>query len=165
MSLAREVGRRIRALRRRRGLTQAALAERIDRSEVALRAIERGASAPSFATLERLVQALDVPAAGLFPPLRKGDDARPETERRAREVAAVTALAHSFDDPDLALALALLGAVAEAASAPPNPMSASRAVLGESRKPSLVSGSPSGRAARTASTASSLAQPASPTLT
>jgi transcriptional regulator with XRE-family HTH domain len=82
MSLAREVGRCIRALRRRRGLTQAALAERIDRSEV---------------------------------PLRAGDDARPETERRAREVAAVTALAHSFDDPDLALAVALLGAVAKAA--------------------------------------------------
>ena len=116
MSLAREVGRCVRALRRRRGLPQAALAELIGRSEVALRSIERGASAPSFATLERLMVALDVPAAGLFPPLRKSDDARPETERRAREVAAVTALAHSFDDPDLTLALALLGAVAKAAT-------------------------------------------------
>jgi transcriptional regulator with XRE-family HTH domain len=115
MSLAREVGHCIRALRRRRGLTQAALADMIDRSEVSLRAIERGASAPSFVTLERLMVALDVPAAGLFPPVRAGDDARPATERRAREVAAVTALARSFDDPDLALALALLSAVAKAA--------------------------------------------------
>jgi transcriptional regulator with XRE-family HTH domain len=115
MSLTREVGHCIRALRRRRGLTQAALAERIDRSEVSLRAIERGASAPSFETLERLMRALDVPAVGLFPPVRAGDDVQPETERRAREVATVTALAHSFDDPDLALAVALLGAVAKAA--------------------------------------------------
>jgi transcriptional regulator with XRE-family HTH domain len=87
----------------------------IDRSEVAVRAIERGASAPSFETLERLTQALDVPAAGLFPPVRAGDDARPETERRAREIAALTALARSFDDPDLTLALVLLSAVAKAA--------------------------------------------------
>lgn len=116
MPLARDVGRCIRALRRQRGLTQAALAERIDRSEVTLRAIVRGASAPSFATLERLMVALDVPAAALFPPIRQDDGARPETERRAREVAAVAALAYGFDDPDLTLALALLGAVAKAAT-------------------------------------------------
>jgi transcriptional regulator with XRE-family HTH domain len=115
MTLTREVGHCVRALRKRRGLTQAALAELIDRSEVAVRAIERGASAPSFETLERLALALDIPAAGLFPVVRAGDEARlRETERRAREVAAVTALARSFDDPDLALALALLTAVARA---------------------------------------------------
>ena len=117
VGLARELGRCVRALRRRRGLTQAALAELIDRSEVSVRAIERGASAPSFNTLERLTQALDVPAAEFFPPLRPGDGARVrDTERRAREVAAITALARSFDDPDLALTLALVTAVAEAAS-------------------------------------------------
>lgn len=115
MTLTRAVGRCVRALRKRRGLTQARLAELIDRSEVSVRAIERGASAPSFETLERLALALDIPAAGLFPVVRPGDEARlRETERRAREVAAVTALARSFDDPDLALALALLTAVARA---------------------------------------------------
>lgn len=115
MALAKEVGRCVRALRQQRGLTQAALAELIDRSEVAVRAIERGASAPSFETLERLTLALDIPAAGLFPAVRPGDGVRVrETERRGREVATVTALARSFDDLDLALALALLTAVAEA---------------------------------------------------
>jgi len=117
MALAKEVGHCIRALRRQRGLTQAALAERIDRSEVALRAIERGASAPSFETLERLTLALGIPAAELFPVVHPGDGAsRGESEQRAREVAAITALARHFDDPDLALAHAILTAVAKAAS-------------------------------------------------
>ena len=117
MALAKEVGRCVRALRQQRGLTQAALAELIDRSEVAVRAIERGASAPSFETLERLTLALDVPAAGLFPAVRTGDGARRgDSERRAREVTAIAALARSFNDPDLALALTLVTAVAKAAS-------------------------------------------------
>ena len=117
MSLAREVGRCIRALRRQRGLTQAALAELIDRSEVAVRAIERGASAPSFETLERLTRALDIPAAGLFPVLRLGAGGRrQEAERRARTLADIAALAGGFDDPDLALALTLVTAVADAAA-------------------------------------------------
>ena len=117
MALAREVGHCIRALRRQRGLTQAALAERIDRSEVALRAIERGASAPSFRTLERLTLALDIPAAALFPAVRPGNSPNhPATERRARELAAMAALAQDFSDADLALAHAILTAVAKAAS-------------------------------------------------
>ncbi len=105
----------VRALRKRRGLTQAALAEHIDRSEVAVRAIERGASAPSFETLERLAIALQVPASALFPASRLRDSTRSrEPERRARQVAALTALALGFDDGDLALAQALITAVAEA---------------------------------------------------
>jgi len=117
MPLTHEVGRLIRALRRRRGLTQAGLAEMIGRSEVALRSIERGASAPSFETLERLTHTFDIPAAALFPALPAGDGTRlQETEQRARELAAMAALARDFSDPDLALAHALLAAVAKAAS-------------------------------------------------
>ena len=117
IALTREVGLLVRALRKRRGLTQAALAERIDRSEVALRAVERGASAPSFETLERLAIALRVPAAALFPASRLRDGTRSrEPERRARRIAAMTELARSFDDGDLALAQALITAVAESVS-------------------------------------------------
>ncbi|WP_420347603.1 helix-turn-helix domain-containing protein [Pelagibius sp.] len=115
MPLTREVGLLIRALRRRRGLTQARLAEMIGRSEVALRSIERGASAPSFETLERLVQALEVPPAGFFPVVRSGSNVQTgEPERRARKIAAVTAQARTFNDADLALAEALIAAVAAA---------------------------------------------------
>jgi transcriptional regulator with XRE-family HTH domain len=117
MALAKEVGHCIRAQRRQRGLTQAGLAERIDRSEVALRAIERGASAPSFGTLERLAVAFDIPVAALFPLFRLGSGVgHRETERRTRELAAIAALARDLSDPDLALAHAVLTAVAKAAS-------------------------------------------------
>ena len=113
IALTREVGLLVRALRKRRGLTQAALAERIDRSEVALRTIERGASAPSFETLERLAIALQVPASALFPAAHlRGGTRSHGSERRARQIAAMTELARSFDDGDLALAQALLTAVA-----------------------------------------------------
>jgi transcriptional regulator with XRE-family HTH domain len=108
MELAREVGRRVRALRQRQGLTQASLAERIDRSEVALRAIERGASAPSFATLKRLASTLQVPAAAFFPSGASGGLA----EGRARRVAAFAVLAREAHEDHLDLVLALLEALA-----------------------------------------------------
>lgn len=107
MALAREVGHRVRALRRQRGLTQAALAERVDRSEVALRAIERGASAPSFETLERLTVALDVPAAELFPRAHFIS----ATERHARNLALFIALASKLRENDLEMALDIVRAV------------------------------------------------------
>ncbi len=104
MALAKEVGRYIRALRQQRGLTQAALAELIDRSEVAVRSIERGASAPSFETLERLTVALDVPAAGLFP----CDNRSSTTERHARDLASLSALGRGLGEADLDMALDIL---------------------------------------------------------
>lgn len=107
MGLTKDVGRCLRALRRQRGLTQAALAETIDRSEISVRAIERGASAPSFVTLERLILALGVPAAALFP----NGGATSPTERQARDLAALTALARDLCQEDLAMALDVLQAV------------------------------------------------------
>lgn len=107
MALTKDVGRCLRALRQQRGLTQAALAEAIDRSEISIRAIERGASAPSFVTLERLTLALDVPAAALFP---SGDPAS-TSERHARDLAALTALARDLQEDNLAMALDILRAV------------------------------------------------------
>lgn len=106
--LAREVGRRVRALRQRQGLTQAALAERIGRSEVALRAIERGASAPSFTTLVLLAAALQVPSAAFFP---SGTVDR-LAEGRARRVAAFAVLARDVREDHLDLVLTLLEALA-----------------------------------------------------
>ena len=59
-------GRRIRALRKRKGMTQEQLAEAADISVDFLSLMERGVNAPSFATLERLADALGVPEKGLF---------------------------------------------------------------------------------------------------
>jgi transcriptional regulator with XRE-family HTH domain len=60
------VGRRLRDLRRRRGLTQRALAQACDLSANAIGLIERGESSPSVSTLYRLALALEVPIAELF---------------------------------------------------------------------------------------------------
>ena len=60
------VGQRLRKLRRRRGLTQRALAQACDLSANAIGLIERGESSPSVSTLHRLALALEVPIAELF---------------------------------------------------------------------------------------------------
>lgn len=60
------VGRRLRYLRRRQGLTQKELAQVCDLSANAVGLIERGESSPSVSTLGRLALALEVPIAELF---------------------------------------------------------------------------------------------------
>jgi len=60
------VGRRLRDLRQRRGLTQRALAQACDLSANAIGLIERGETSPSVSTLHRLALALEVPIAELF---------------------------------------------------------------------------------------------------
>ena len=60
------VGKRLRHLRRRRGLTQRELAQACDLSANAVGLIERGESSPSVSTLQRLALALEVPIAELF---------------------------------------------------------------------------------------------------
>jgi transcriptional regulator with XRE-family HTH domain len=60
------VGRRLRDLRQRRGLTQRTLAQACDLSANAIGLIERGESSPSVSTLHRLALALEVPIAQLF---------------------------------------------------------------------------------------------------
>ena len=60
------VGRRLRDLRRRRGLTQRTLARACDLSANAIGLIERGESSPSVSTLHRLALALEVPITELF---------------------------------------------------------------------------------------------------
>ena len=61
-----KVGRRIRELRRRRGLTQRALADACGLSANAVGLIERGENSPSVSTLHHLALALDVSIADLF---------------------------------------------------------------------------------------------------
>jgi len=64
--LQKRFGRCLREARRSRGLTQAQLAEMVDRSLDMIGRLERGELAPSFETIERLCGALNVQAAELF---------------------------------------------------------------------------------------------------
>jgi transcriptional regulator with XRE-family HTH domain len=59
-------GRRVRALRETRGLTQEQLAERAQISVDFLSLIERGRNSPSFENLEALACALGLAVASLF---------------------------------------------------------------------------------------------------
>lgn len=61
-----DVGRKLRNLRQRRGLTQRALADACGLSANAIGLIERGESSPSVSTLHRLAQALGVSLPELF---------------------------------------------------------------------------------------------------
>ena len=61
-----QFGKRVRQLRRQKNMTQEELAEAINVSAAFISNIERGINAPSFDTLERLVEALDVAPVELF---------------------------------------------------------------------------------------------------
>jgi transcriptional regulator with XRE-family HTH domain len=61
-----ELGKRIAALRKRRGLSQEELAQLTGYSVAFLSLVERGINAPSVAGLDRIAQALDVEIRELF---------------------------------------------------------------------------------------------------
>lgn len=61
-----QFGRRVRQLRRQKDMTQEELAEAINVSPEFISNLERGINAPSFDTLERLAEALDVAPVELF---------------------------------------------------------------------------------------------------
>lgn len=59
-------GQRLRQLRRQKNITQERLAEAIGASVDLISNIERGINAPSFETLEKLAETLDIPVKELF---------------------------------------------------------------------------------------------------
>ncbi len=60
------IGLRIRELRKKRRLTQAGLADRVECSAHFVSGIERGVDSPSLMTLEKIARVLDLPIAGLL---------------------------------------------------------------------------------------------------
>lgn len=66
MKLKELFGKRLRALRKQSHLTQEQLAEQAGISVEFLSFIERGINSPSFETLEKLADALDLPIKTLF---------------------------------------------------------------------------------------------------
>ena len=98
-----DVGRRIRALRQRRGLTQRALADACGLSANAVGLIERGETSPSVSTLHRLALALNVSLAELFSPADAAQVAvlvkRDQRLRVRREQVVMENLARGLVDP------------------------------------------------------------------
>jgi transcriptional regulator with XRE-family HTH domain len=99
MDLKGRVGARIKLLRERRSSTQAGLAEQIGVTTDAISQFERGVSAPSFGTLERLAQAFGVPVQALF-----DEDSADASPNRVKALAEIMDIARSLPDPDLDVA-------------------------------------------------------------
>ena len=66
MDILEKLGRRIKALRKAAGLTQAKLAEMTELSDNFIALLERGQRSPSIHTLTKIAVALDVPLVELF---------------------------------------------------------------------------------------------------
>src|SRR5690606_14489545 len=66
--IAKRLGKRVRAVRAERGLSQAELARRVGTSPAHLNKLEAGGKAPTIVTVEALARALGVGVADLFPP-------------------------------------------------------------------------------------------------
>jgi len=66
MELRKKFGNRLKQLRKYRGHTQEQLAERLDLSVEMVSFMERGIHAPSFETLGRLSEVLQLPVQDLF---------------------------------------------------------------------------------------------------
>jgi len=105
-SLQTAVGENVRRLRTIRGLTQSALAEAIGRSTDLVSRIERGDTAPSFGTIEKLCAAFGVTAATIF-----GDDGEPLPTDPVRE--ALARLADGMTAEDVEWLAGLLRAARE----------------------------------------------------
>ncbi len=78
------LGDNVRRARSARGITQSQLAEAIGRSTDLVSRIERGESAPSFGTLEKLCEILETPPAALFGGIAGASPVAPEREALER---------------------------------------------------------------------------------
>ncbi len=101
MDITKNIGLKIRTLRKQNGLSQAKLAEMIDRSTEAVSNLERGTSLPSIETLVRLGQQLDIPVHYFFDNALTG-----EVNRRSAEmIVELQTIAYSLSDEDLEIAV------------------------------------------------------------
>lgn len=86
--LAIKFGKRVKALRGLRGLSQAQLAEAVQVSEEWVRRIERAEGSPSFDIIDALAQALKVAPGELFGDIGEDDAALTALMSRARSLSA-----------------------------------------------------------------------------
>jgi len=100
--LKQNIGLRVKTLRKKRGATQAQLAEAIDKTFEAISNLERGKTAPNFSTLNDIAKALEVPMREFF----EGIDPDLDQDRQTL-FTQLNLLASQMDDETLELFLKL----------------------------------------------------------
>ena len=98
----RNIGLRVKAARQQRGLTQAQLADEIDKAFETISNIERGKTAPNFLTLADIADVLQLNLKDFF----DGDEVGVSDLRR-QSLTQLNALVGQMDDTTLALFLKL----------------------------------------------------------
>ncbi|MCF8023836.1 MAG: helix-turn-helix domain-containing protein [Clostridiales bacterium] len=68
------VGERIKAVRKKKGLSQYELAKRADISQSFLSYIERGEKSPTLRTLEKITKAMEIPLEELVEDIEKNNE-------------------------------------------------------------------------------------------
>ncbi|MEO1109639.1 MAG: helix-turn-helix transcriptional regulator [Pseudomonadota bacterium] len=108
MDLKQEVGSRVKAARKMRGMTQATLAEAIGMSFETVSNLERGKTAPNFNTLSDIASALSIEMKFFF-------DFQPNnsSKLRSRLLSELNATTLEVDDEKLALIADLAKVVAQ----------------------------------------------------
>lgn len=106
MELKSHIGQRLRIARKRAGLTQANLAERLQKSVETLSNLERGNALTSLETLSQLALSLDVPLEYFV----SGFSKEPTTKREAA-LARMQLEAGTLNDSELELAIRLVAAI------------------------------------------------------
>lgn len=103
--LKHRIGLRVKQARMDRHLTQAQLAERIDKAFETISNIERGKTYPNFQTLEDISLVLAVPMRDFFDIEEVGKDGRikPIAAKRQKDILRIHDLIERMDDRELAL--------------------------------------------------------------
>ena len=100
--LKQNIGLRVKAARQQRGLTQAQLAEAIDKAFETLSNIERGKTAPNFSTLHDIANVLGLPMREFF-----DVDEAELSDARQRLLIQLNTMISQMDDRQLNLLLKL----------------------------------------------------------
>lgn len=106
--LKRNIGQRVKSARLQRGLTQAELADMIDKAFETISNLERGKTAPNFSTLSDISDALEVPLKDFFDFGAEG-----LSNERQELLFQISALIGQLDDRQLRLLVKLGSALDE----------------------------------------------------
>ncbi len=108
MDMKEHIGSKVREGRKRQGLTQAQLAEAVEKAVETISNIERGFAYTGLETLERIGQVLEIPVRDFFEEVEKSANLSPG---RMRNEETARTLAADLTDRELAIALDLMRSI------------------------------------------------------